>query len=177
MIKKTKNKSYRSKPKKLMRKGEDQNWNMLMVIVIVSIVGFAAIIILQENNTSSTKFLLPQKEGDNVVLSISNLNNNAKFYNYQTESVKIAYFAVIGSDNNVHIAFDACDVCFAEKKGYRQNNAVMVCNNCGKQFNINSIGTDNIQGGCWPSYLPITVTDGTVQIKISDITSKKFMFE
>ena len=83
----------------------------------------------------------------------------------------------MGSDEKVRIAFDACDVCFAEKKGYRQNGDVMVCNNCGKQFHIDGIGTENVQGGCWPSYLPMTSTDGDVRIKISDVVSKKYMFE
>lgn len=53
----------------------------------------------------------------------------------------------------------------------------MVCNNCGNQFLIDGIGTENLQGGCWPSYLPVTVANGEVYIKISDVVSKKYRFE
>jgi len=48
----------------------------------------------------------------------------------------------------VHVAFDACDVCYEAKKGYKQNGDVMLCLNCGKTFSITSIGIDNTVGGC-----------------------------
>ncbi|MHA2202678.1 MAG: Fe-S-containing protein [Candidatus Hodarchaeales archaeon] len=167
------------KAKKLVKKEENHYWNMGLAIVVVTVVGFSAILFLQSNNnpTSSNQISTPQADGDNLVHSVSSLSNRAKFFEYKAGSVKVSYFAVIGSDNVVRLAFDACDVCFAEKKGYRQNGDVMVCNNCGKQFNIDGIGTENVQGGCWPSYLPITVAEGNVRIKITDIESKKYMFE
>lgn len=172
-------KAQRMKGKKLVETEENHNWNMLLAIIVVTVVGFSAILFIQGDNDSNTSRnqILPQEDGDELVLSVSNLNAKATFFEYKTGRVKITYFAVIGSDNEVHIAFDACDVCYSEKKGYRQNNVVMVCNNCGKQFNIDGIGTENVQGGCWPSYLPITVSDGEVRIKTSDVVVKKYMFE
>ena len=29
----------------------------------------------------------------------------------------------------------------------------MVCNNCGNHYPISGLGTQNLRGGCWPSYL------------------------
>ena len=38
----------------------------------------------------------------------------------------------------------------------------MVCNNCGNKYPIDGLGTENKNpGGCWPGYLPSTVSDGT----------------
>lgn len=147
--------------------------------MIISIVGFSAIVILGEvtPNSPNNQILTPQQDGDNLVLSVSSLNNEAKFYRYTTDGVKLYFFALMGFDNEVHVAFDACDICFGEKKGYRQNDIVMVCNNCDNQFLIDGIGTDNIQGGCWPSYIPITVANGQVNIRISDVVAKKYLFE
>ncbi|UCG04646.1 MAG: DUF2318 domain-containing protein [Candidatus Heimdallarchaeota archaeon] len=172
-------KARRMKAKKLVKKEGDHNWNMVLAIVVVTVVGFSAILFLQGNNdpNSSNPISRPQKDGDNLVLSVSSLNTKVKFFGYKSGVVQISYFAVLGSDEQVRLAFDACDVCFAEKKGYRQNGDVMVCNNCGKQFHIDGIGTENVQGGCWPSYLPITVAEGNVRIRISDVVSKKYMFE
>ena len=154
-----------------------RSWNFLMVIVLITIVGFSAIVILSGNDNPNNQILTPQHDGDELVISLANLNTNAKFYVYSTGGLNYDIFAVIGPDNNVHVAFDACDACFAAKLGYRQNDILMICNNCGNQFLINGIGTENLVGGCWPSYLPITVANGEITIKISDVVSKKYLFE
>ena len=59
---------------------------------------------------------------------------------------------VKGSDGALHAAFDACDVCFREKKGYAQQDDSMLCKNCNKKFAIKMIGKA-AGGGCNPSYL------------------------
>ena len=111
-----------------------------------------------------------------VSIPLSEIGPNAKFYSYDSNGIEIRYFAVEGSDGNVHVAFDACDVCYDDKKGYRQNGDVMHCINCGKEFAINSIGTDNTAGGCWPSFLPTNIDGENVLIGISDLEAKKYMF-
>lgn len=157
-----------------------RSWNFLMVIVLTTIVGFAAIIILSGNNNPNSpnnQILTPQQDGDELVISVASLTTKARFYVYSTGGMSYDFFGVIGPDNHVHFAFDACDSCFAAKLGYRQNDILMICNNCGNQFLINGIGTENLLGGCWPSYLPITVANGEITIKISDVVSKKYLFE
>jgi uncharacterized membrane protein len=91
--------------------------------------------------------------------------------------VEIRFFAVRSNDNEIHVAFDACDVCYEEKKGYRQEGIQMTCNNCDKTFPIKAIGSENMKGGCWPSYLPMSIEDDYIIIKISDLEEKKYMFE
>jgi len=53
----------------------------------------------------------------------------------------------------------------------------MHCINCGKEFSINSIGTDNTAGGCWPSYLPIKIENENIIINKSDLEDKQYMFK
>jgi len=110
-------------------------------------------------------------------IPIAQISDRASFYTYNSGGVNIRYFAVKGNDGQIHVAFDACDVCYPAKKGYRQIGDVMHCNNCGREFPINSIGTQNLAGGCWPSYLPMSIDENEVVIKISDIEGKKYMFE
>jgi uncharacterized membrane protein len=155
---------------------KEENWSFFRAIIIISIVSFATIVVLQGNNNPGNQILTPQQEGENLILSLSSLNTQAQFYRYKLDGVNIDFFAVIGVDSQAHIAFDACDVCYSEKKGYEQKDNMMVCRNCGNQFLIESIGTENQQGGCWPSYLPVTIVDGEAQIKISDVSQKKYMF-
>ena len=119
----------------------------------------------------------PPQTQTTVTLGLSALGDSAQFYTYNANGVNVRYFAAVGSDGNVHVALDACDVCYSEKKGYRQLGGVMKCNNCGKEFAIVSIGTENLTGGCWPSFVPISIDGSEVVIQISSLSGKRFMFQ
>ena len=107
---------------------------------------------------------------------MTDITNTAKFFSYNDNGVTIRYFAAKGIDNLVRVATDACDVCFSEKKGYVQAGTFMKCINCGQEFAIDNLGTKNLQGGCWPSYLPFTTDTENIVIKITDLSQKRFMF-
>lgn len=113
-----------------------------------------------------------EEAADEVVIPLSDLSNTAQFYTWETTinpSTTVSYFAVIGTDGDPHVAFDACDVCFAAKLGYTQIGQEMSCNNCGLLFEINGIGTENTGTGCWPGYLPFEVTETDVIIQGDDL--------
>jgi hypothetical protein len=110
-------------------------------------------------------------------ISTSEITTNAKWYPYDSDGVEIRFFAVKSNDGEIHVAFDACDVCYEEKKGYRQENIQMTCNNCDNSYPIKLLGTENDQGGCWPSYLPMEIEDDNLIILISDLEEKRYMFE
>jgi uncharacterized membrane protein len=67
----------------------------------------------------------------------------------------------------VRAAFNACDVCFPAKKGYRQEGDEMVCNNCGSRFPANQI--NEVRGGCNPSPLDRAVDGDMLIIRVKDI--------
>jgi uncharacterized membrane protein len=156
-------------------------------IVLVSIITIGAIVFLagctgttqnkSNANTNTNSNSPPPVTGTEVVIPISDISTTATFYPYDSNGVTIRYFAVKDKQGTVHVAFDACDVCYQAKKGYKQVGDVMQCLNCGRQFAVTSIGTENTNGGCWPSYLPMTVNGSAVTIKIADLVDKQFMFE
>jgi uncharacterized membrane protein len=119
---------------------------------------------------------MPNQNQNEIKIPISDISTTVSFYYYDSDSKTIQYFAVKDSQGNMHVAFDACDVCYEAKKGYKQTNDVMTCLNCGKEFPITSIGAENTAGGCWPSYLPMIIDNESVVIKISDLKAKSFMF-
>jgi uncharacterized membrane protein len=100
----------------------------------------------------------------------------AKYYSYDANGTTVRFFLVKGADGNVHCAADACDVCYPLHKGYSQSGQSMRCNNCGKVFAINDIGTKNTAGGCWPSRLPFNVEGGFVRIARSDLDGNAYLF-
>jgi uncharacterized membrane protein len=116
--------------------------------------------------------------GQNVVIPLSDITDtNFHFYSYDSGGVGIKYFVVKDASGNIHTAFDACDVCYAAKKGYRQVGDVAKCNNCGKTFAVIDIGTKNTAGGCWPGYLPHTIEGENIVIKSIDLETGKYRFE
>jgi uncharacterized membrane protein len=78
------------------------------------------------------------------------------------------------ADGVVRAAFDACDVCYRERKGYRQDGDAMVCNNCGKAFPSNRI--NDVQGGCNPAPIERTIANGQVVLRAAALEQGSFYF-
>ena len=170
----------RRKKELLIRKKRMKKVMAMSVILIASI--SILIILSMANNINNYEKNNESIQSSNIIsdievgIPISEIGDNAKFYNYDTNGVEVKYFAVRGSDGDIHVAFDACDVCYQAKKGYRQSGDIMQCLNCGKQYPINSCGTENTAGGCWPSYLPMSIKGENVIIEKSDLEQKNWMF-
>jgi uncharacterized membrane protein len=94
-------------------------------------------------------------------------DGRAQFYVVQGMNKPVPFFLVKSSDGTVRAALDACDVCFAAKKGYHQEGDEMVCNNCGTRFP--SVKINVVRGGCNPVPLMRQVQEGTIVIKTTDI--------
>lgn len=95
-------------------------------------------------------------------------DGKARFYSYKDGGAEIRFFLVKDRDGSIKSAFDACDVCYKDKKGYEQSGDQMLCKNCNKKFAISRIGPHAV-GGCNPSYLPSTSNGKDITIKASDI--------
>jgi len=113
---------------------------------------------------------------EDIKIPLSEITSQAKWYEYDAEGVKVRFFAVRASDGSVKTGFDACDVCYTSKKGYRQEGGYMVCNNCGNKYPINGLGVENKKtGGCWPGYLPSIIKENALVInKLNLEEGKKF---
>ncbi len=95
-------------------------------------------------------------------------DGKAHYYKYESDGKEIAFFVVKAGDGTIKSAFDACDVCFREKKGYEQQGDSVLCKNCNKKFATSRIGPHSA-GGCNPSYLPHKEAGGNVLITVEDL--------
>ena len=118
----------------------------------------------------------PIQTANEVTIPLSEIITTPVFYTHDADGVEVSYFAIRDSDGEIHAAFNACDICFGAKKGYRQDGDDMLCINCGNKYAIKGLGTKNTVGGCWPSYLPIEVNGENIIIKTSDLEAKSDMF-
>jgi len=114
---------------------------------------------------------------DSITIPLSEITETAKFYEYDSSGTKIRFFAIKAKDGSIKTAFDACDVCFGSKKGYRQEGNNMICNNCGNKYPISGLGTKNLGGGgCWPGYLPSKIQGESLIIENSKLEEGKYGF-
>ena len=144
-----------------------------MIVVLL-----AAIFFIGKGTTTgnATQTVNLAAEGSTDI-PLSEITEEAKWYEYDANRKKIKFFAVKASDGSIKTAFDACDVCYGSKKGYRQEGNQMVCNNCGNKYPIDGLGTENkAGGGCWPGYLPNEIQGESLVIKHSDIEAGKYRF-
>lgn len=107
--------------------------------------------------------------GSTVSIPVAKLaDGKARFYRFEDGGKQIAFFVVKAPDGSFRTAFDACDVCYKEKKGYEQQADKMNCKNCNQKFATNRIGP-NSTGGCNPSYLPHQVSGANLTISLTDL--------
>ena len=104
-----------------------------------------------------------------ITLPVAKLSDGkARFYKFEDNGKEIAFFAIKAHDGSVRTAFDACDACYRDKKGYEQQGDKMNCKNCNQKFAINRLGP-NATGGCNPGYLPYQMNGSTISISVSDL--------
>ena len=102
-------------------------------------------------------------------------DGKTRHFTYKTvDGIVIRYFILKSSDGVIRAAFDACDVCWLENKGYSQKGDFVVCNNCGKRFP--SARINEVHGGCNPAPLKRNVENGNVIIQVADILDGKRYF-
>lgn len=144
----------------------------LMVVAGVLLAGLVALI---AGRTSSVPGPEPVQSaaapaaGADVVLDAAQFEDGrARFFTYAASSGRdVRFFVMKSADGVIRAALDSCDVCFREKKGYRQEGDAMICNNCGQSFPSNLINV--MQGGCNPAPLERLVADGRVVVRAASL--------
>ena len=142
---------------------------LIFLIVAIFTKGFG----LFKSNSAEPPFI---SDSDAFLsISLSEITSQAKWYEYDLGQEKIRFFVVRANDSSIRTAFNACDVCYRYKKGYRQEGDYMVCNNCGNRYPITGLGTENKNpGGCWPGYLPNVIKGDNITIKKSDLENNRW---
>ena len=114
------------------------------------------------------KYATVEPENGIVTIPVADVSDgDAHYYIYEKDGSEVKFFLLKSSDGIIRAAFDACDVCFREKKGYSQDGDFMVCNNCGQRFHSSRI--NEVKGGCNPSPLKRVYNEKNETIKARDI--------
>lgn len=101
------------------------------------------------------RFAPVRTEGQAVRLDLAQFRDGeAHFFRYEG-SRPVRFFVVRSSDGVFRAAFDACEVCFEKRLGYRQEADRMVCRDCGRSVPLGSV--DQRGGECHPAPLERTL--------------------
>lgn len=128
-------------------------WNMVLAIGGLVLVGTIAATVVGRGRGAGSVPATTGAAGADITLPVATFaDGQARFYKYVTAAGQdIRFFVMKSADGVIRAAYDACDVCYRERKGYRQEGDDMVCNNCGRHFPSTSINI--IEGGCNPAPL------------------------
>lgn len=104
-----------------------------------------------------------------LVLDISDLEiGAARFYRFlNTGNQEVKFFVARDLHGTIQAAFDANEICYKTKRGYRHEGEWVVCNKCDKAFRVATLNEGG--GGCKPVPLAHTVVGDQVVLQESDV--------
>jgi uncharacterized membrane protein len=151
------------------------SWNALLVaggLVLVAAVLFAT----RSQSPAAEAFTGVGERGGDISFPISDFaDGQARFFKYVSASGKdVRFFVMRSADGVTRAAFDTCDVCFRERRGYRQAGDSMICNNCGQAFRSTSI--NEVKGGCNPAPLDRAIEGDRIVLRAAALEQGAFYF-
>ena len=152
----------------------------LLVVAVVVIGGLAFYLFqtgLNSKPQARTPAIQPEVSATEVSFPLQAFGDGqAQYFQYPVgNGITVRFFIIMSSDGVVRAAYDACDVCWREGKGYYQDGDFMVCRNCGQRFA--SVKVNEIKGGCNPAPLNRTIVGDKLVIKIADIVQGNQYFD
>lgn len=123
--------------------------------------------LLDQQSPGGHQLVKADKDGKIQLAAADYADGKARFYRFEGRSGPVDFFVVRSSDGVIRTAFDTCDVCYRERKGYRQEGNDMVCNNCDQHFRTDLVNV--VKGGCNPAPLNRRQLGATITIVANDI--------
>ena len=155
---------------------------LIAVAVAIAVAGGLGLFLFPGSNPSTLPVAgappaTPTVDDDQITYAVSLFDNGkARHFDFSDagSNTTIKYFILKSADGVIRAAFDACDVCWPEGKGYYQQGSTMVCRNCGRRFE--SVMVNEVQGGCNPAPLKRTIQENQVVIRVDDLKKGQAYF-
>lgn len=143
----------------------------LVVLAAAGVIGWKAV-----GGSGGGAYPMVTAEGGTVAIPAAQVNDGkAHYFSYRSGDAYVNFFLLKSQDGVIRAAFDACDVCFHARKGYRQEGDSMVCNNCNMKFSSDLI--NEVKGGCNPAPIQRSVADGNIVIAAADLAQGTKYFQ
>lgn len=154
---------------------QPQKSRLPLILVLVALIAAGAVAAWALLPGASSGHKMVQAENGLVKIPQADISGGeAKFYTFKTTQGVVDFFLVKSRDGVIRAAFDTCDVCYKEKKGYRQEGDMMVCNNCDQAFGTHLINV--VKGGCNPAPLARELQGDQVLIQTAALEQGSWYF-
>lgn len=164
--------SREAKQAQFQTRGQGSKSKLILIIILLLVVAGVAVTLFIGGGSGSSG--LRVVDGTIKIPLSEFADTTARFYKFQGSRGEIPIFLVKSSDGEIRAAFDTCDVCYKEKKGYRQEGNSMVCNNCNQSFRTDLI--NQVKGGCNPAPLQREVIGDQVVIQLAALEQGSWYF-
>lgn len=163
----------RNQKKELFEQPRKKSFLPLAVVALLLVATGAGAWFIQGRSSALEQV---SAKGGQISIPVSKVSDGkAHFFTLASGGADIRFFVLKSKDGVLRAAFDTCDVCYREKKGYRQQGDVMICNNCDMQFRSEMI--NEVKGGCNPAPLNRTVTGDRLVIAEADLLRGAWYFK
>lgn len=151
------------------------SWNVVMAVGVLVLLGVTAYAVVWRRGPGPETATVAGAATQITLPAAQFTDGQAKFYRYTTAGGReLRFFVMKSADGVIRAAFDTCDVCYRERKGYRQQGNDMVCNNCGRHFPSTDINV--LQGGCNPAPLDRNVQGENVVLTAAALEAGAWYF-
>lgn len=137
---------------------------VLVVLAAAGVIGWKTV----GGSANAATYQTVVAEGGNLSIPLAQVEDGkAHFFSYRSGDGYVNFFVLKSHDGVIRAAFDACDVCYHAKKGYRQEGDSMICNNCDMKFRSDMI--NEVKGGCNPAPIERSVANGRIVIAAAEL--------
>ncbi len=141
---------------------------ILLVVAFMAVALAAEHFVTGGHNRESYAEVRPDTNGE-VRISVSNLKpSEVRFFHFLNPANQEIHF-FIGRDERGELvgAYDANEICYKKKRGYRAEGEWVTCNFCDKSFRLAEVNAGG--GGCKPVPMPVRETNGEVVLEEATI--------
>ena len=141
----------------------------ILAIGLFVVVGLLAELALAERLGKNGFERVSPKPKSQVSINVAKLApQEVRFYRFlNSANQEVKFFVGRDGGGTIQVAFDASEVCFKTKRGFKAQGEWVVCNKCDKAFRL--AGVNNGHGGCEPVQLAHRVEGDKVLISEQDV--------
>lgn len=124
-------------------------YGALIVLAFVGVVVVAELALDGQLSHAGFDRVAPERDGK-VRIAVGDLTEDeVRFFRFlNTSNQEVKLFVGRDGGGTVQVAFDANEICFKSKRGYRHEGEWLVCNKCDKAFKLSEVNAGG--GGCKP---------------------------
>lgn len=141
---------------------------LLLVLLAAAGVGFADFVFEGGFHRHDYQRVGPDDRG-NVVLDVADLaTGEVRFFKFlNAGNQEVDFFVGRDKYGTIQVAFDANELCYKLKRGYRHEDEWVTCNKCDKSFRLAEVNDGD--GGCKPVPLAHQLEGDRLVLTESDI--------